>query len=255
MAKNFRLSSSAMAAGLADNSACLATDRITVDGAHVGFMYRDGDGWNFFAGDESQDYVDDPDNLGVFALNDIANYDRAILPYLDAPTGSAWIRDGNQFVPDPEGAPVDPDEPAVILNPDFPVIDGRYVLAPEWAITLSEPMNRRFEDDALVIWRPGLTVFLTVWGNPNRDSPTIRLGQVKNMSAPNRFGEKDWSVGDLRYYTYRLDEHSSDKRVPALYGNVVGVAGHVQLAIYFDSENDLAQAISLVGGISSNSGS
>ncbi len=79
---------------------CIATDRITVDGKRVGFCYRektDGihpdTGWRFFAGDESDEYLDDPDNSSVFCLNTIANYDRDILPLLDSPAGTAFFRD------------------------------------------------------------------------------------------------------------------------------------------------------------------
>ena len=77
---------------------CIATDRITVDGKRVGFCYRektDGthpdSGWRFFAGDESDEYLDDPDNSSVFCLNTIANYDRDILPLLDSPAGTAFF--------------------------------------------------------------------------------------------------------------------------------------------------------------------
>ena len=51
---------------------CFATDRITVDGSPVGFMYReppdsdDDSGWRFFSGDEPQDYVDDPENVMMY---------------------------------------------------------------------------------------------------------------------------------------------------------------------------------------------
>ena len=79
---------------------CIATDRITVDGKRVGFCYRektDGthpdSGWRFFAGDESDEYLDDPDNSSVFCLITIANYDRDILPLLDSPAGTAFFRD------------------------------------------------------------------------------------------------------------------------------------------------------------------
>ncbi len=79
---------------------CIATDRITVDGKRVGFCYRektDGTypdtGWRFFAGDESDEYLDNPDNSSVFCLNTIANYDRDILPLLDSPAGTAFFRD------------------------------------------------------------------------------------------------------------------------------------------------------------------
>lgn len=77
---------------------CFATDRITVDGALVGYMYREepsnevDSGWRFFAGDETQEYVDNPDNTSIYEVNTICNYDAAIIPYLDAPFGSAFGR-------------------------------------------------------------------------------------------------------------------------------------------------------------------
>ena len=68
--------------------ACLATDRITVEGRKVGYMYREkpkfpqDTGWRFFAGDEDQKYIDDLRNSSVYAVNTIANYDPDIIPYL-----------------------------------------------------------------------------------------------------------------------------------------------------------------------------
>ena len=80
---------------------CIATDRIVVDGAPVGYCYREepdpGDeawdsGWRFTAGDESGAYMDDPDKSGVYALNTICNYDSDIIPLLDSEPGTAWSR-------------------------------------------------------------------------------------------------------------------------------------------------------------------
>jgi len=68
---------------------CLATDRITVDGAEVGYMYREDTdraedtGWRFFSGDEDQAYINDLDNTTVYAVNTIANFDPDILPLLE----------------------------------------------------------------------------------------------------------------------------------------------------------------------------
>jgi len=78
---------------------CFATDMITVDGRRVGYMYReepDNDvdsGWRFMSGRESDAYMDDADNIGVYDVNTIANYDRDIIPFLDAPIGSAFERE------------------------------------------------------------------------------------------------------------------------------------------------------------------
>jgi hypothetical protein len=62
---------------------CLASDLITIEGSRVGFMYREepdnsiDSGWRFFTGTESQEFVDDPKNLGLYDVNAIANYDLA----------------------------------------------------------------------------------------------------------------------------------------------------------------------------------
>jgi hypothetical protein len=77
---------------------CYASDRVMVDGLLVGYMYREDpthdvdSGWRFLSGDESQDYVDDPDSLGIYAVNTVCNYDPAIIPYLGSPAGSSFGR-------------------------------------------------------------------------------------------------------------------------------------------------------------------
>ena len=80
---------------------CYATDRITVDGAKIGYMYRenpdqkDDSGWRFFAGDENDEYANNPENLGIYDVNTIAHYDLDIIPFLSSPYGSAFGRNEN----------------------------------------------------------------------------------------------------------------------------------------------------------------
>jgi hypothetical protein len=77
---------------------CLATDRILVDGKKVGYMYREiteraeDSGWRFFAGDESQEYIDDISHTAIYDVNTIANYDRDIIQYLQVPPPCAFDR-------------------------------------------------------------------------------------------------------------------------------------------------------------------
>jgi hypothetical protein len=85
---------------------CIASDRITVHGTLVGLMYReqpDNDldsGWRFLAGDESDEYANTPQNLGLFDVNTIANYDPAIIDNLNAPFGSTFVRKGDILILD-----------------------------------------------------------------------------------------------------------------------------------------------------------
>lgn len=83
---------------------CYATDRITVDGCLVGYMYREepeqgGDsGWRFFAGDETQEYVDDTANTELYDVNTIVNYDESIIRLLSTPPPCAYERTGKAAV-------------------------------------------------------------------------------------------------------------------------------------------------------------
>jgi hypothetical protein len=107
--KQFRLSAREIRPLAEGHGGCIATDRITVHGELVGFMQRDepvrpeDSGWAFSAGSESQDYLDDPANSGVYDVNTIANYDPEIIPFLEAPIGSRFVRwpPGGPLGPEP----------------------------------------------------------------------------------------------------------------------------------------------------------
>lgn len=65
----------------------------------VGFMYKEktdnanDSGWRFFSGDESQDYVDNADNIIVCSLNDVINsLDSSVEQYLNSEIGTAYER-------------------------------------------------------------------------------------------------------------------------------------------------------------------
>jgi len=51
--------------------------------------------------------MDDVKNHNIYDVNTIANYDPQIIPLLDAPVGSAYIRTEAGLVSDPQGAPTE----------------------------------------------------------------------------------------------------------------------------------------------------
>ncbi|MDH6194725.1 hypothetical protein M2272_001354 [Mycobacterium frederiksbergense] len=254
MAKKFWLPADRIVEGLAPDYGCFASDRIMVDGAPVGYMYRDGEGWTFLAGDEDQDYVDDPANLGLYSLNVVANYDRSIIDYLNAPPGSAFIREGSGFVEDLEGAPCDPDRgtPAQ-LNPDYPVLQDRVPISSEWSLTMPAPVNVRTENGSLVFWRPGFTACVTSWGDGAADETRgQRVQKLQRTASPDGFDHMWWTGDGIDYLTYRLAEHAADNRLPALYGFVVADIGHLQFSVYFDAPEQLGWAQALVASARPN---
>lgn len=111
--KTYMLSAKDIRPLAVNRGGAIASDRITVEGKRVGYMYRNpplnaqDSGWAFLAGDESEEELADASKAGIFDVNTIANYDPAIIQYLDAPVGSAFIRKGDIFSSDPLGAPND----------------------------------------------------------------------------------------------------------------------------------------------------
>ncbi len=119
MAKKFKLSKEEIKPLVKGLGGCIASDEITVRGKKVGYMERNeplnekDSGWCFFAGTESDEFVNEPDNFGIYEVNTIANYDKEIIPFLASPNGSCFIRseDGKPaFVPIPRLENEDNDE-------------------------------------------------------------------------------------------------------------------------------------------------
>lgn len=85
---------------------CYASDKITIDGLPVGYMYREaseeeGDsGWRFYSGTETDEYVEDEHHFMMFDVNYIANCDPAIIPYLKSKRGVELerVEGSNKFI-------------------------------------------------------------------------------------------------------------------------------------------------------------
>jgi len=87
--------------------ACYVSDRIVIDGVRVGYMYREDpdnrldSGWRFLSGDESEEYMDDSWNLGLYELNTICNYDRDVIPFLGSEWPSEFARNSTSGILEP----------------------------------------------------------------------------------------------------------------------------------------------------------
>jgi len=76
----------------------IVSNKVSVNGMKIGFFYREepeeaeDSGWRFLSGTEKEDYVENPNNSKVFGINTVANFDRAIIPYLHLPPGTEMER-------------------------------------------------------------------------------------------------------------------------------------------------------------------
>ncbi len=86
---------------------CFVTQRIMNDGQRIGYLYREepdrdeDSGWRFLCGDESDEYMDDSDNICLVSLGAVLREDDSILELLDSPVGAAFEFDPSTgtFIP------------------------------------------------------------------------------------------------------------------------------------------------------------
>jgi hypothetical protein len=78
---------------------CYLTNRILRDGQRIGYLYREepdtkeDSGWRFLTGDETDEYMDNSDNLAFVSIGAVLSRDDSILSLLEEPCGSSFQRD------------------------------------------------------------------------------------------------------------------------------------------------------------------
>lgn len=249
-AKKFKLQASQMRDLARGHGACIASDKITVDGEPVRYMFRQKDretsGWVFTSGLETQAYMDDARNLAVYDVNTIANYDLEIIPFLNAPPGSAFERKGNQGPLVPCEGSEDWKERAVEPGkrwppPGFPLVEGVHALTATWTVTLPEKFARRVEDGSLVLWRPGLTMWIASFNNDRGEARDSRLAALTKGRSPASTEFREMNEGAVTRATYRLREDGVESLQVLMFSD----SGHLSVSIYFDDERDAAVAARL----------
>jgi hypothetical protein len=256
--KRFKLPADQIRALVRGHGGCIASDKITVAGQPVAYMIREdparpGDsGWIFTSGTETQEYMDDAANFEVYDVNTIANYDPDIIPFLYAPPGSSFERRNNRgpLVPCEGTDPLDDDADEAAAAqwppPGFPLVEGVHALTKSWSLTLPGPFARRVEDGALVLWRPGITLWIVAYHNDHDETQAARLAAMRSVMSSNATNVRAEQADGLSRLTYQLVEDG----VGTLMALVFSDAGHLQVAVYFDELDDAAIAEQLAASIS-----
>jgi len=258
--KRFKVAANEIKTVVSGFGGCIATDKITVDGEPVAYMIRnepaapEDSGWMFMSGTESQAYMNDAANMEVYAVNTIANYDPDIIPFLDAPTGSSYERSGNEGPFEPcDGTDWEPGDAATSAPkwppPGFPIVEGVHALSGSWSLTLPAQFTRRIDDGALVLWRPGITLWNLAYTNDKRDSQAKRLAGLKDEMSDEATDIRETTTGGVTRLTYFVNEDGQR----SLTSIAVSDAGHLHTSIYFDDEADAATALRIAQSITATS--
>ena len=81
---------------------CVVSKKVTREGWKVGFMLREelrddrDSGWQFFAGDEDDEYINNVENVELCQVYSLAGIDPAIIDHIDSPVGTRLIRKSSE---------------------------------------------------------------------------------------------------------------------------------------------------------------
>jgi hypothetical protein len=131
----------------------------------------------------------------------------------------------------------------LVLSPNFPVIEGKHQITKSWSMSLPTQFNRRIEDEDIVIWKPGFTIYIAVWNNDNNLSHESLFNSVTEDISLEAFDVNSNENGEINFFSYRLNEDINDQRVAAFYCYAISPNGYVQSVMYFDNEKDVDDAI------------
>jgi hypothetical protein len=141
------------------------------------------------------------------------------------------------------------------LNPKFPVVEGRIQISKQWHADLPEPMNRRVEPSAkggpgqLVLWRPGLTAWLSLMGLPpgGRDAALTSARSVPSVK-PDEISDFEW--GNCKGFAWVVAEPRPGGKGTqfGLHAFLAGPSSMIQAAVYFDDADAADNAWDLLEG-------
>jgi hypothetical protein len=125
--------------------------------------------------------------------------------------------------------------------PGYPIVEGLHALTKSWSITLPAPFTRRIEDGSLVLWRPGLTLWINAFHNDHHESQAERLASAKDSVSPDATDVRETAAGGVTRLTYRLREDG----VRTVMATIIADSGLLHAAIYFDDEHEAPTALGL----------
>lgn len=83
---------------------CFVSNLIIQQKQEIGYMYKefpdddDDSGWRFFSGNETEDYMNNPDNFAIYSVESIISIDERITQFINSDFGSEFILQNGIFV-------------------------------------------------------------------------------------------------------------------------------------------------------------
>lgn len=223
----------------------IATKRVTEEEQKICFMYREqpmdpkDSGWRLFAGDESQDYVDNAGNSGIYDPATIIAIDPSVRDLLQQPVGSAFEREDG----DAEWHAAE----------DFVIGEGEEIEAHDlgggWTVEI--PGNfHRYEDEEGddVFAGPGRTARIAIWDFSEKSHPEIVAMHQEFIQQREADGQAvleylDLSEPETARVGFVVEETEGERTYKVLYGYTIIGLVVAQGAYYYDDDDDREWAL------------
>lgn len=117
----------------------------------------------------------------------------------------------------------------------------------EWRVELPDEYAERYETGEhgteLVLWRPGITCWTSIYDQKEGETPAETLAWRKSKASKDAVQVFEFTDKPPLRFAYLLHETQEDAPPRwGLYTFTFGEGGHVMMSIYFDREEDLEPA-------------
>jgi len=222
----------------------MASKMVTEQKQKVRFLYRQlpaneqDSGWRIFSGSEEQDYVDNPDNIGIYNPSTILKIDPSISELLLNPVGSAFERETEmakwQEVNDFEF--------------DEDIVEERRINK-DWTFRINKLFLRQQADNGDDVFvMKGKTVRIAIWNYEDMNNQQIieynaELKRKRDKSDLPILESFELNESEISRTGYMIEESDEKKRYKVIYGFTIVNRTLVQAAFYFDNNEDKLWAI------------
>lgn len=221
----------------------LVSNMIVDENIKPRFLYREkrtrpeDSGWRIFTGFESEEYNDNPDNIGIYNPSTILKIDPSLAEILLKGVGSVYERTDEKS----EWYKVTNFD----LEDDFMIT---HRLTEEWSIEINNLFERTIEEDGTLYYTTGdKSLRMIIW---NSDLSKEELYEEYKEIVQNRdetesktLQKFDFSDQEVNRVGYLIEESNRNKTYNLIIGFSIVDREIVQTSIYFDDKSDFDWAI------------
>ena len=223
---------------------------VTEDKKKPLFIYREkrtgpeDSGWRIFSGYESEGYTENPDNCGIYNASTILKIDSSIKNLLFKGVGSVYERKSHKSdwykVTDFE------------LEDDYLIKDR---LTKDWILEINNLFERTKEESGDILYTTGdKSLRIAIWNEENKKSEEIyneHKLQILNrdQSIAKTLDTFDFSDDLIKRIGYQIKEKDDYKEYGVIYAFSFIDEEILQMAYYFDNEEDKKWALETWKGI------